>query len=194
MSVREVERCAIMTVDPGGKTGIAYGWFNLAADSVGSCIARAKRKGSITAIELAGDPIAQGVELHNIYLEFVFRSHVELQLPYDAIHVVFEDFQLRQKHADLAPVKITAAFDSLLREKISKKQITKKSKKTDHAVKLRTISQFACYVIPTLQSPSNAMTYATNDRLRAWDAWIVGSEHARDAMRHLCLKINALLE
>lgn len=28
------------------------------------------------------------------------------------------------------------------------------------------------------------MSVATNERLRMWDLWVVGSEHERDAMRH----------
>lgn len=34
------------------------------------------------------------------------------------------------------------------------------------------------------QQPSEAMTHATDERLRAWGAWIRGSEHRRDARRH----------
>lgn len=188
-----------MTVDPGGKTGVAQGWFNLEADSVGSCIRRARKRGSFQAYELAGDQIAQGIYLHQMYLEFVFRSHVELRLPYDDIHVVFEDFKLRQKHADLAPVKVTASFDSCCREKQivpdEKKQITAKTKKTDHAVAIGPFKPVSCVPVqPELQMPSTAMTYATNQRLRDWGAWVVGSEHARDAVRHLCAKLSDLLD
>ena len=34
------------------------------------------------------------------------------------------------------------------------------------------------------QSPSEAMTYATDGRLREWGAWVKGKEHGRDARRH----------
>lgn len=35
-----------------------------------------------------------------------------------------------------------------------------------------------------LQQPSQAKSVVTDDRLRAWKLWIVGSSHKRDAMRH----------
>lgn len=34
------------------------------------------------------------------------------------------------------------------------------------------------------QSSSDAMTHLTNDRQRRHDLWIVGQEHARDAVKH----------
>jgi hypothetical protein len=40
------------------------------------------------------------------------------------------------------------------------------------------------------QLPGEAMSYATNDRLRHWGLWSKGdTEHERDAMRHLLLAI-----
>lgn len=36
-----------------------------------------------------------------------------------------------------------------------------------------------------LQSSSEAMGFGTDDRLRALDLWVPGSEHRRDAYRHL---------
>jgi hypothetical protein len=36
-----------------------------------------------------------------------------------------------------------------------------------------------------MQTPSAAKTVITKDRLRALNGWVRGSEHARDALRHL---------
>lgn len=39
-----------------------------------------------------------------------------------------------------------------------------------------------------LQTPANAKSFSTNDRLRALDLWVPGGEgHAKDAMRHAVL-------
>lgn len=38
-----------------------------------------------------------------------------------------------------------------------------------------------------LQSPGEAMSFSTNDKLKAAGMWVVGKPHARDAARHLLL-------
>jgi hypothetical protein len=40
------------------------------------------------------------------------------------------------------------------------------------------------------------MTYATNERLRAWGVYplTVGKEHGRDAIRHLALRASKILD
>lgn len=37
------------------------------------------------------------------------------------------------------------------------------------------------------QAPGDAKAFATNDALRRWGVWVPRLEHARDAVRHLCL-------
>lgn len=134
MKATTLHRCAIMTIDPGGATGVAQGWFNLEMESVEACIRRARKRGSFRAYELTGPPLSQAEYLFRMYEDFVFRSHVELALPYEAIHVVVEDFQLRKQNVDLRPVEITAAFEGKLQEPLDReKQITTAPKKTDHA-------------------------------------------------------------
>lgn len=189
-----MSRCGIMTVDPGGKSGVALGWFNLECDSVGAAIRRARARGSFHAFEISGDTTSQGIYLYAIYSAFVFRSHVELRLPYDDIHVVFEDFQLRQKHADLSPVKVMSSFDVFMRGEIENNRSWEETKKTDHVNKVDACILPIGPVIPTFQMSSTAMTYATNQRLREWDAWVIGSEHARDATRHLAAKLSDLMD
>lgn len=80
---------------------------------------------------------------------------------------VIEDFKLRQRHADLRPVQFIERLDTLW--------------------------EFGGISVER-QTPSDAMTYVTNQRLRAWGAWVVGSEHRRDAMRHLLLKVSRVLD
>lgn len=40
---------------------------------------------------------------------------------------------------------------------------------------------------PVMQSPADAMKFATNDKLKKANMYSVGQEHARDASRHLLL-------
>jgi hypothetical protein len=43
------------------------------------------------------------------------------------------------------------------------------------------------------QSPSEAKSYVTNERMRRWGAWVKGSEHKRDATRHMVKKVSDIL-
>jgi len=38
-----------------------------------------------------------------------------------------------------------------------------------------------------LQAPGDAKSFAHNDALRRWGVWVPKLDHARDAVRHLCL-------
>ena len=78
-------------------------------------------------------------------------------------HLVIEDFQLRTQNADLSPVRITAGLEALLNRDIER------------------------------QMPSSAKSFLTDARMRDWGLWVVGSDHERDAMRHLALKVSRLL-
>lgn len=84
--------------------------------------------------------------------------------------LVIEDFVLRERTKArnlLAPVRLTAA---LVQEV------------------LRDSKQMGI----TLQSPSDAKSVVTDDRLRALGLWQVGQVHARDACRHLALFLRKL--
>jgi hypothetical protein len=37
------------------------------------------------------------------------------------------------------------------------------------------------------QAPGDAKAFAHNDQLKKWGVWVPAKEHARDAVRHLCL-------
>lgn len=45
-----------------------------------------------------------------------------------------------------------------------------------------------------MQQPSAAMTFATNERLKQIDWYVVGADHERDARRHLLLALVSLGE
>jgi hypothetical protein len=83
----------------------------------------------------------------------------------DLTHIVLEDFILRERTSDrslLSPVRLNAKLEDKFRESMPRVELT-------------------------LQSPSNAKTTVTNERLKRWGLWSVGEQHARDATRHLIL-------
>jgi hypothetical protein len=157
---------AAMAVDPGGTTGVAEGLFNAGrADSTAGLLRRAVRKNALRVYHVEGDYSYQARVLARAWRDFSFYAVAERGIPAEAVVLVFETFALRQRSVDLAPVKVTSGFV--------------------------TLAGFE----PIYQEPSEAMTYATNERLKLWGAYplTVGKEHARDALRHLTLRASKAL-
>lgn len=81
------------------------------------------------------------------------------------VDLVIEDFILRNRSMDrsmLSPVRVTSALLGILVHEDVMDRVNL-----------------------TFQQPSQAKSIATNERLKRWGLWIVGSTHERDAMRHL---------
>lgn len=164
-----------MAVDPGETTGVAQAFL-----APSECLTtealfeRCLEKRSIRVAHVVGGKAqdAPGYDFYHVrallsaWERFVFKAHVEYGLPIDCIYLVFEDFQLRQRSANLSPVQVTAGFECLL---AGRHRIVK-------------------------QSASEAKGYATDARLRKWGLWTVGKEHGRDATRHLALRASKILQ
>lgn len=178
------EKFAVMAVDPGGTTGLASALLNAErARTTRALMKRAVRKGALEVEQIgsAGDPgphggpAHQAAQVYKRWLAFQSRAHAA-GVPFGAIFLVIEEFALRQRSADLAPVAVTNALLAYLRGEGG---------------------TWAGIVRPDLlyfQQPSEAMTYATNDRLKAWGIWTVAQEHGRDATRHLALRASKILD
>lgn len=153
---------AIMSVDPGGTTGVARGMFAFAqGESTGKIL---KRKQWLNTNEVEGDFLQQAIQLVAIWKLFSRLAKNTIgQRPL----LVVESFILRPGKASadpaqLMPVRIAAALEALVP------------------------------VVPEYQTPSMAKGYATDERLREWGLWKVGSAHERDAIRHLAYKLHSL--
>lgn len=180
------ERFAIMAVDPGETTGVARAFLNAKrAETTQALLRRAVRKGALSVDEVRcdaaspgpkGESAVQGAKLYAMWRDFQFKANVELSIPYGAIHLVIEDFQLRQRSAELWPVEVRAAFIAYLRG--------------ESGAWSGIVREDCLY----FQQPSQAMTYATNERLKRWGVWTVGKEHGRDATRHLALLASRVLD
>jgi hypothetical protein len=152
-----------MTVDPGRTTGVAAGYVEL-KPTLKETLAEMTRH---RAVEVTGPWMSQGRELAVLYGRFRFRANVEAVIPLGNIHLVVEDFVLRMPAAttDLTSIWVAACMCGYLPED----------------------------VVPGWQMPSKAKTLATNERLRMWGLWEVGSEHKRDANRHLAAFVDGLV-
>lgn len=51
----------------------------------------------------------------------------------------------------------------------------------------RYLAEWSGVTFDVTQAPGDAKSFAHNDALRKWGVWVPAQEHARDAVRHLCL-------
>jgi hypothetical protein len=184
------EKFAVMTVDPGGTTGVAQGLFNTRGGrlTIRSLVGRAVRKEAVRVAEVVparepgprAESAHQAAILYRAWLDFNFKATVELGVSVPDVHLVIEDFQLRQRSAELSPVEVTHAFLAYLRGETG----------TWAAMSLTPAGRLH------FQAASEAKTYATNERLKLWGAYglTVGKEHGRDAARHLILRASKILD
>jgi hypothetical protein len=150
----------LFVIDPGTRTGIAWGSVSLAGGSVRDALSECQ----VQSLTFEGDTIDQAMAIERQFYEFMYKDRDQ---PHKPIHVIVEDFILRKMTSDrelLDPVRVATAFLTILRSEYQSER----------------------YDV-TYQQPS-AMASITSDRLRLWNLWIRGSdpalEHQRDARRH----------
>jgi hypothetical protein len=194
---------AVMGLDPGGTSGCAQGVFRADAKSTREALARAIAKQQLISWEEKGHPVQQAWAIANRWSSFQFKCNVEYGIDVRDIHFVIEGFNLRQLAVDLAPVKVTYGVLTLLYKLPKRMERETDRKKTDHVPQHdRTANPdqtdaptFVEWPLgrPIFQTAGDAKHYATNQRLRDWGVWVVGSTHRRDAVRHVCAKLSAEL-
>lgn len=154
----------VFAVDPGGTSGWACGVFLPQAT-----LAATLRAHTVEAGEFRGSTLDQAFELTNAFLDFEERCK---QGRVRKVLLLFESFELRTQHADLSSVEVIAGSRSLLAQE---------GRELDGS----------CF-----QSPAQAKSFATVARLKHWGLYRVGrgSEHKRDALRHLALGVSRTLD
>lgn len=168
----------IMAVDPGITTGIAYGIIDhMPGASVEDLIAVSAEGVTVEQV-WDRDEIASGIQIATLFCK-LRDEYVGMKRPKcGGIHLVVEDFLLRPrvvslKREVLAPVRVTAAIETVLVERL---------------VPMRGDTTY------TVRLPAQAMQFATNERLRMWEIWnrSRGKPHGRDALRHWCTHVAKL--
>lgn len=180
------ERAMVFAIDPGETTGWAAAVVDLYRnESAGIEEAKAEGlwfSGQVETIRKAREPnhetwadedVQVSAELGETLaamkvakLVRQFRDKVSQRSIHGPVEVVFEDFILRERTKNrnlLSPVRMTSAITTAL-------EFTPGD-----------------YQLEVMQSPSNAKTTMTDDRLRRLGLWLPGQPHARDATRHLVL-------
>jgi hypothetical protein len=178
----------IMTVDPGKASGVAQGVFR-SLGTERATLRRAVRKRAIRASVLDGWPWEQAHYLAVTWRSFKFKATVEWGVPVGAVFLVVEDFQLRQMAVDLSPVEVFSALRAVQRVPVTNGW----HDDCDAGGLIR-------------PSASEAKTHATDARMREWGVYDLGlkadrrgtsklqGDHARAALKHLCLGVNKCLE
>lgn len=166
---------AVMAIDPGTTTGAVAGLFHAAAD-IPTCIAN----GDWEAWEVDGSPAEQAWQIMDEFRDLQAEWNIAgVAMP--DIHLVCESFALRLKKAHGAgsdqrmmdPIRVITALETLA---------------------LRPWQDgYRRWIKLEYQLPSEAKGYVTNERMRRWNAWVVGSEHKRDATRHMVKKISDII-
>lgn len=149
--------------------------YNLAADDVAEAFATGREQQSLDVggkYKSGGKPPVtegdQALKLRDLFLDFESEC--------DGIGVqcdlIIEDWQPRLplrsgERVVFYPVRIPATLIGLLYEN--------------------------GWVPVEWQQPGSVKNFATDKRLRRWDKWVRGSDHQRDAWRHVASRLNALL-
>ena len=172
------ERFAIVAIDPGTTTGAAAGLFRAAAD-IKTCLAT----GDWEAWEVEGSPAEQAWQILEEFRDRQSDWNIR-GVSLEHIYLCCESFQLRISKAHgaasdkrmLDSIRVISAMEALCLY-----QAHKPGEWVQPWIRIE------------FRPPSSAKKYVTNERLRRWGGWVVGSEHKRDAMRHLISKVSDLL-
>jgi hypothetical protein len=167
-------KVALYTIDPGTTTAVARGIFPRYPDSIWSGLTSGKWE----SWEVRGEPAEQAWEIMGEFADWTdYPTRSEMRKQHvTEWYLTFEDFVLAlgpgaaSKRNLLDPVRVTYACDALCLNRAG----------------LR-------WAFPEFQQASAAKSFATNERLRAHDMWVKGSEHRRDAVRHLCRRYATLV-
>lgn len=158
------DQVGVFAFDPGGTTGV--GW---ALMDVKDTVAKTLRHADIHTLEVTGDWKEQARKLRDLWVSVEYEWVVERGLDARHAHLIREDFNLYKFRSSdkkgVYPIWISAMLEGLLDEK----------------------------AMITAQQVVQAKRFATNARLKRWGVYVPGSEHKRDAVRHIAFKLNKVI-
>lgn len=187
--MKSSDRFAVLAIDPGRTTGVAACHFD-AKTTLKETLLNAEEK---KAVEVGAFLDSEGVYqkewaeithmepwlLHSrriagVINRFSYRALIECEIPAPNIHIVFEDFVLRRRKeggatGDLTSIWVMAGAMGRYDE--------------GHVTDMNV----------TFQQAGEAKGFATNARLKLWGLYEPGSEHCKDAWRHLATLANKLI-
>lgn len=164
----------IFALDPGGKSGLAWGIFNDKADTVADAMRNGLYKGSATVIGGEAKQIKEIFDFWQQFKEGCVRRHL---LEPEQVDLVIEDFILLPgQHAGgkegISPARIGWGFEGY---RLGRGYGYRRHKHITQAV----------------WQPATAMRY--EKKLKDWDCWVVGKEHERSAFCHIGARLMKVL-
>jgi hypothetical protein len=164
---------AILAIDPGGTTGVFAGYIETKPTLKETLETLYNEKDA----EVSGNYLEQGQKLSKIMSTFEYRANVENGIELDNIHFAIEDFVLRRRREGGATGNLTSCWVAAAATAIYQE------------------ASMDGEMYPNLawQTPSDAKSRVTNDRLRMYDMYVPGSEHKKDARRHFVLRADRIL-
>jgi hypothetical protein len=171
--MRRPERVGIFALDPGSTTALDAGIWRVNVEPK-----IAVRDWLGVNVELKGTLAEQSREICLAWRQFVEQCVYEDSLVFADLFFTIESYSQRptshmQPAEALDPVRLTGLVMGRLYER---------TLLASDSCGGRDVGSLMPRV--SYQSASQAMTYATDERLKDWGAWIKGSDHRRDARRH----------
>jgi hypothetical protein len=175
---------AVFGQDPGGHTGVAWGVFKLDLLDLGEIM---RTRSYSSQEEVTGDEYDQIKDITDLWQKFARTAVFQAGVPHSRVYYVCEDFVLR-------PGPNVGGKEGTSPERIMWGVEGYRLGQADQWNRMRR-GRARKVVVPRmiLQQPSQAKTFATGRRLREWDAWVVGKEHARSAWQHIGLFVAGYL-
>ena len=157
---------AIMAIDPGISTGVAWGLFETEGTTVRESMTTKQKSGSTTII---GTEMEQAKALYELWHQFKIGAVQQHGIAPDDVELIIEDFSLFPGgHAGgkegVAPARVGWAFEGYRQGRAAKYRNDK-------------------HISPAIWQLPNALR--NRKLLKKWDCWIRGREHERAAWCHV---------
>jgi len=178
-------RIAVFGQDPGGTTGLAWGIFDLDLPNIAEVM---KQRTDSDQVQVTGDEHDQIRRIANHWHKFFRTAVMRNGLHYSRCYYVSEDFVLRG--GDMAAGKDGTSPERICWGVEGYRMGMADLWNQQH----RGQSKKLIIPKPVFQQAGMAKGYATKERLKDWDCWIVGKEHSRSAWQHIGLFVKGYLD
>lgn len=158
------DRFAVMGIDPGGTTGVAACYFEK-RETLKETLLNATNK---KEAEVTGNYLEQGSKLAQMMMRFTYTANVEHGIPLPNVQIAIEDFVLRRLREGGATGNLTSCWVAAAATALYGGEVH-------------------------WQTASQAKQKANNQRMKLWGLYVPGSEHKKDAWRHVAVRADALV-
>jgi hypothetical protein len=172
---------AIMAIDPGGSTGVAWAVFHEEAKTVKEAIDGKWAAGQRT---YTGAPRQQVVDIARLWRRTYHTWVNGLGIPPEKCYMVIEDFILGPNTPPGREPLLAATIGQGI-------YYYRLGSAHEH-------ERWNCGLVPPVsvwwQTPAQASSFARKERLKDWGVWSRGHQHERSAWKHVALRVALLMD